>query len=104
MTTSGELDLGSARRMETLRREIILSKPKDDLDRLMQLGAIRSVASYMLTAFDEMTDEIPESLMLFRDGIAEILLGIAALRPKLEKDAGQTIDELGLFVDGGALQ
>ena len=104
LVRTGELDNESFARMAQLRVSIISSDPVSDMDRLMQFGAIRSVASFLYSLTDCEPDEAVEALSLAQSGLAEILVGLNNLRPKIETDANATLDDLGLFIDRNALQ
>ena len=44
------------------------------------------------------------AMALVQAGLVEIAIGLDPLHQKLEIDAGQTLEGLGLFVDGKTLQ
>ena len=101
---TGELDEQSLARMSEIRLSILSAESVSDMDRLMQLGTIRSVASFLLTLTECEPDQEAEALALIKGCTMEILLGISSLRPKFEADAGARLEDLGLFVDREALQ
>jgi hypothetical protein len=101
---TGELDLDAFNRMGVLRRELIATKSEDNLDTLMHFGCVRAVVSYLYLGLEGEVEDASAILEEVRLGLVEILSGLHAIRPKLEMDAGQTLEGLGLFVDGKALQ
>ena len=94
---TGALDYESLARMESLRRQLLSSTPDTKLDRLMQFGAMRSLVAFMLGLVTPPDDQDPAVLNMIQAGLYEVLLGLNALQPGFENDAGQTLDGLGLF-------
>ncbi len=104
LAETGELDRESLGRMEKLRQELLLAEPKTDLDRLMQFGAIRSLVGFLLSLVVSEPENAAGAMALIQAGLIEIAIGLDSLRQKLEIDAGQTLEGLGLFTDEKRLQ
>ena len=104
LVETGELDRDSLARMESLRQTLLLAKPENELDRLMQFGAIRSLVGFLMGLAASEPEHPADALRLILSGLVEIAIGLVPIGQKLETDAGQTLEDLGLFVDGRALQ
>ena len=104
LTETGELDLEVIGRMEKLRHEIITTTSEGPMDTLMQFGCVRSVAGFLLGVAQSGPDDLPAAIQLVEWGLLEMLIGLNAIRPKLESDAGASLKDLGLFQDKGTLQ
>lgn len=104
LTETGELDLEVIGRMEKLRHEIITTTSEGPMDTLMQFGCVRSVAGFLLGVAQSGPEDLPAAMQLVEWGLLEMLIGLNAIRPKLESDAGASLKDLGLFQDKGTLQ
>ncbi|MEO6608259.1 MAG: hypothetical protein ABIN69_07290 [Aestuariivirga sp.] len=101
---AGELDVACLARMEFLRCQILTSKPVTPVDRLVIFGCMRAVVAFIWATVTVEHDDPATSLEIVRHSMGEVLLGIATLNPKLESDAGLSLEALGVFVDRKTLQ
>ena len=101
---TGNVDLEAVARMEKLRHEIITADAQSPMDALMQFGCVRSVAGFLLGVARGDQEDPEATMALIECGLLEILIGLDAMRPKLEAEAGASLQELGLFQDRGNLQ
>ena len=96
---TGQLDRESFARMEDLRHELLAATPHSALDRLMQLGAMKTLLAFALGLFTLEDEHLAEVLPILHACLSEMALGFIALQPQLEADADQTLEGLGLFTD-----
>ena len=101
---TGHVDLEAVGRMEKLRHAIITAEAQTPMDSLMQFGCVRSVAGFLLGVARGDQEDSEATMALIECGLIEIILGLHAMRPKLEAEAGATLAELGLFQQQANLQ
>ena len=101
---TGELDEDSLARMAQIRLNILTADPVSEMDRLMQFGAVRSVASFIYSMATSEPEDAVAILTLIENSATEILIGLDKLRSKYETEANATLEDLGLFTDRNALQ
>ena len=104
LAAGGMADLDAIARMEKLRHKIITAEANGPMDTLMQFGCVRSVAGFLLGVTQSGPEDLPAAMQLVEWGLLEMLIGLNAIRPKLESDAGASLKDLGLFQDKGTLQ
>ncbi len=101
---TGDLDRERIGRMHAIRHDILTSSAESALDQLMQFGCIKSVAAFLFQATEQNPEDAKVLLETMRESLAEIIIGLNTMRLGLEEQAGHTLEDLGLFVDGKTLQ